>query len=116
MRHNESKLQISCVNWFRLQYPKLLLIAIPNGGKRNAFEAGILKKEGVLAGCPDIFIPVASKSFHGIFIEMKYGSGKLSNNQKNVIPELMKNGYCVQTCYSIDDFIKIINKYFENEK
>lgn len=45
---------------------------------------------------------------------MKYGSGKLSENQKKIIPELMKNGYCVQTCYSFDDFIKIVVNYLDS--
>ena len=64
-RHEESRLQESCVTWFRLQYPKLalLLFAVPNGGKRThrtivragrvitySPEAKQMKKEGVTAG------------------------------------------------------------------
>lgn len=49
MTHNESKLQRVCVQWFRVQYPHLVLFAIPNGGRRGKVEASIMKGEGVLA-------------------------------------------------------------------
>ena len=50
MRHNESKLQINCVNWFKIQFPMYVLFAIPNGGARRLIEGKILKAEGVMAG------------------------------------------------------------------
>lgn len=55
-RHEESHIQIQMVNWFRLQYPSYIIAAIPNGGRRNAVEAKIMKGEGVLAGFSDLIV------------------------------------------------------------
>lgn len=54
MRNEESKLQQSCITWFRLQYPRLakLLFAVPNGSRRDVVTGAILKWEGVVAGAP----------------------------------------------------------------
>lgn len=48
-----------------------MMFAIPNGGLRNIITARKLKAEGVKAGIPDIFLPIARGMYHGLFIEMK---------------------------------------------
>ena len=60
MKHIESRLQIACVRWFRMQYPqyKLMLFSVPNGGKRTLMEAIIMKNEGVVAGVSDLILLV----------------------------------------------------------
>ena len=64
----------------RAEYPVLeLMFAIPNGGERNKIVAGNLKAEGVKAGVLDIFLPVPSKGWHGLFIEMKVAGIKLED-------------------------------------
>ena len=60
--HFEDDLQVQCVRWFYLQYPKLDLFHIPNGGSRNrkiskkgvvySPEATRFKAMGVRAGVP----------------------------------------------------------------
>lgn len=46
------------------KYPELKLMHhIPNGGSRNSAEAANLKRQGVKAGMPDIFLPVAREAF-----------------------------------------------------
>lgn len=58
MKHKESDTQIACVRWFRLQYPRLamLLISIPNGGRRDVITGKILKAEGAVAGASDLIL------------------------------------------------------------
>ena len=91
--------QVTFVNWFRLQFPKVLIFAIPNGGLRNAVVAKKLKLEGVIKGVPDLYIP--SKK---IWIEMKrQKGGKLSNDQKRVIKYLEDNGDRVIIGYGFKD-------------
>lgn len=53
MRNEESKLQQSCITWFRLQYPRLekLLFAIPNGSRRDVVTGAILKRDGCCCRC-----------------------------------------------------------------
>ena len=81
MKQLESKLQILCVKWFRLQFPNVLIFSIPNGGQRSLITAKILKAEGTVSGVADLQILKAKKGYNGLFIEMKYGKGKQSENQ-----------------------------------
>lgn len=114
MRHTESQLQAMCVRYFRYQFPSFAkrLIAIPNGGHRNKITAAILKREGTIAGCPDIFLAVPRYNFGGLWIEMKAEKGKLSTAQKEMIKEL-EQGYKVAVCYSFDDFTRTVNEYMK---
>jgi len=59
-----------------------LLFSIPNGGYRKLKTGIRLKKTGLKPGIPDIFLPVASGGFMGMFIEMKSEKGVVQKNQK----------------------------------
>lgn len=48
-----------------------------------------------MKGVPDLFIPHANRFYHGLFIEMKTEKGRLSPEQKEVIPRLEAEGYKV---------------------
>lgn len=110
MRHIEDDIQTACIRWFRLQYPNRIIFHIPNGGRRNIREAARLKKQGVLAGVPDLFIPEPINYF-GLFIEMKSPDGKLSENQKLLFPQLRDRGYRVEICRSLAEFMDVIQHY-----
>ncbi|HEY5588396.1 MAG TPA: VRR-NUC domain-containing protein [Candidatus Paceibacterota bacterium] len=114
MKHLESQLQINCVKYFRLQYPTVLIFAIPNGGSRNIITASILKREGVISGIPDLFIAHGTIFCNGLFIEMKQGKGKLTDNQTEVIKKLRENNYKVEVCYSFDEFKIIVDEYLNH--
>jgi len=109
----ESKLQQSCVKAFRKAYPKYagLLFAIPNGGKRTAITGRIMNAEGALAGVPDLFLAVPSGSYHGMFIEMKWGKNKPSPEQEAFLSAVMIAGYKTLVCYSFDEFFKEVADY-----
>lgn len=111
--HPESKQQISCVTWFRYQYPKYkkLLFAIPNGGKRTKAEAVILVEEGVVAGVPDLMLAVPRRGYHGMFIEQKYKNAPTSDNQDEMIKNLQEQGYYCVICRSFEQFIQLITDY-----
>ena len=106
MKHKESKLQIECVKWFRLQYPKLLIFAVPNGNKRNAITGIILKAEGVLAGVADLC--VLKNNGKCFFIEMKSDKGKQSETQKAFESYCMLNGFKYYIVNSFDTFTYIV--------
>ena len=111
MKTQESNLQIQCVKWFRLQYPNVIIASIPNGGKRNAITASILKQEGVLAGMPDLIVCCAKNGYSGLFIEMKYGKNRLTDEQKEFGDYVNKQGYCTAVAYSAEEAIEIIDDY-----
>lgn len=89
------------------------LFAIPNGGGRNAATAGRLKAEGVLAGVPDLFLPVARGGYHGLWIEMKKEGGRASKSQEDFFAFLRGQKYYVAVCLGCeaakDEIIKYTN-------
>ena len=108
----EHELQVACVRWFRYQYNGLLLMSIPNGGWRKKTTAGKLKAEGAMAGVPDLFLAHPSNGYHGLWIEMKNGKkGRLSDNQKTIIPQLEKEGYKVAVARTFEEFQSHVRAY-----
>ena len=85
--------------------------ASANGGKRNITTAVKLKKSGVLAGIPDIFIPFPCGDYHGLFIEMKSPKGTVSPAQRDALDYLFDKGYRVEVCYSAEYAFNVICDY-----
>lgn len=98
-------------------YPELkYLYAIPNGGSRNVIEARNLKRQGVKSGVPDICLPVASGGYHGLYIELKVGKNKASENQKRWLEYLNKAGYKTKVCYGFQEAKETIANYLANRE
>ena len=100
---SEGQEQATLFHWAEMKsfvYPELrLLFHIPNGGGRSKAEAGRFKMEGVKAGVPDLFLPVARGKWHGLFIEMKrLDGGRASQEQKDWIASLERQGYRAVIC------------------
>lgn len=111
----EHDLQSACIKWFKLQYPKEIIFAVPNAAKRSKILGAYMKSEGMVAGIPDLYIasPSFDGKFHGLFIEMKNGNkGKLSIKQKEVIEKLSSKGYLCEVIRDIDSFMSTVNIYF----
>ena len=92
--------QVTLINWFESNYPqyKGRLFTVPNGGLRNKSVAAKLKAEGLRPGVPDLFLPVASNGYHGLFIEMKSEKGRASPHQLDWIEYLNGAGYKAVVC------------------
>lgn len=115
MEVSEDVLQKKCVNWFRVNYPAIAIHHSPNGGKRDLRTAANLKRLGVLAGFPDIFIIEPRGEFHGLFIELKNGSrGHVTIKQRAFIQYLKEKNYAAFVCYSFGEFQQIVNNYLCN--
>lgn len=115
MRHNESKLQINCVNWFKIQFPMYVLFAIPNGGARRLIEGKILKAEGVMAGVADLFLMYGNETYNGLFIEMKTEKGLQGDSQKNFEKKCKTFNYKYVICRSFEQFRTEITNYINNK-
>lgn len=117
MKQFEAKEQAALISWaelMRTRYPELgLLFHIPNGGSRNKAEAANLKREGVKAGVPDLFLPVSRGGKHGLFIEMKVKPNKPTAAQVSWLHELVSQDYETAVCYSWADAAKVIELYLE---
>lgn len=111
----EQERLISWAQWQHNRFPELkLLFHIPNGGSRNALEAANLKRQGVKAGVPDLFLPVAKGTYHGLFIEMKWGKNTVTDKQDEWLHDLTVQGYKAAVCYGADEAIEIITDYLTN--
>ena len=53
----EHQEQVAFVKWFRMQYPKVRIFAVPNAAARTPQLAAYLKAEGLTAGVQDLWIP-----------------------------------------------------------
>lgn len=115
MLNIESRIQQGCVRWFRLQYPEYStnFFSIPNGGLRSKVTGAILKSEGALAGVADLFLSVPNRFYHGLYIEMKKPKGRQQESQKLFQQAVEAQGYKYALCYSLDEFIAIINEYLK---
>lgn len=114
--HHESRLQQTCVSWFNYQHHQLrgLLFAVPNGGRRSATEAAIMKGEGVVAGVADLILMVPNKTHHALCIEMKTPQGRQSDLQKLWQEKVTKQGYRYEIARTLDDFETIVDNYLDD--
>ena len=116
---SEAREQSKVMEWANIvqhQIPELRwLFHIPNGGRRDIAEAAHLKRMGVKSGVSDLFLPCSRMGYHGLFIEMKYGDNKLSDNQKAFFEAMRGNGYKCEVAYSAEEAIQIIRIYLKGE-
>jgi hypothetical protein len=118
MIFRESAEQQALFQWVEyntVKYPQLkLLFAIPNGGKRDKREAARLKREGTRAGVPDVCLPIPKGNYCGLWVEMKSGKGKLSDNQKKWKEQLESWGHKVAVCYGWEEAKECILEYLKS--
>lgn len=108
----ESEEQILFVEWLMIKGIKFSASA--NGGSRNFLEAIKLKKMGVSPGFPDIEIPLPSKGYHGLYIELKRREGGvLSEHQKKWISYLNDKHYLAKVAKGFEEAKKIVEDYIE---
>ena len=97
-QHQESLHQQEVIKWrntFVQKYPELALlhsslngVHFPRKGKKISMQAIRAKREGMLAGVWDLFLPVkrnggwAKIPHSGLYIEMKSKTGRLTPTQK----------------------------------
>jgi len=111
----EHRIQAGLFKWAKLasaRHPELaFLFAIPNGGARDLITGAMLKAEGVKRGVPDLFLPAAAGPFHGLFLEMKTASGRLSPEQHRWQHSLIEQGYACVTAHSLEQAIDTLTRY-----
>ena len=90
-----------------------MLHVIANGAWRGVgqMEAGM--KES--AGIPDVFLPVPTAIFNGLYIELKVPGGKVSSKQREWIKALRRQGYAAEVCVGAEKAIEMIHQYLSGE-
>lgn len=112
-KDEEHRIQVSMVEWFRLQYPSMRhnLFAVPNGGRRDAATGAKLKEEGVLAGVDDLILLKSNRQYGALLIETKTKKGTQSDSQKEWESKIVKDRYKYVVCRSLEEFIEVVNDY-----
>lgn len=119
MKQLEHIEQVNLMQWWALAchgfgLHENTLFAIPNGGQRNAITGMNLKREGVRAGVPDLFLAWANRQYGGLFIEMKKTKGgRVSDAQQQYLELLEESGYKVAVCHGWLEAKASIEAYLE---
>lgn len=113
---SEHQEQSAVVSWWHLacgayRLPAFALFAVPNGGARDAITGSRLKAEGVRRGALDLILAYPSGAFHGLFIEMKVGHNKLTDEQEAFTEYLRGAGYCASAHWSAASAVEAIKEY-----
>ena len=109
---HEDQLQVQCITWFKLQYPKFekRIWHPANGGSRNLREATKFKRMGVLPGVCDIIITIPRKGYSGLFCELKVANRKLTKHQEEFI-ELHEKDYNIHVVRTLEQFQNAVINY-----
>lgn len=114
---SEQEAVIKICKFMENRYPELkLLHHCPNGGKRDKANAVALKRQGVKAGVPDLHLPVPKGKYASLYIEMKYGNGRISKEQKEFLEQAAEVGNFTAVCYSQEIALKVIEDYVNLKK
>lgn len=109
--------QISLFRWAEFaenKYPELkLMYHVPNEGKRSALTGSRLKQAGLKPGVPDIVLPVARGGYIGLYIELKYGRNKTTDNQKEWLRDLRDQHHLTAVCYGWEQAKDLIESYMK---
>ena len=108
--------QEKVIKWARdneKSYPFLwMLHSSLNGVKLSKTQAGKAKASGMLSGVPDLFLPVRSYRYCGLYIEMKSATGRIMPSQSRYLKAVSDFGYAAFVCYSADEAIEKIKEYY----
>lgn len=111
--------QIALFQWAKMsewRYPELFLLhANAIDGKRHIHTAINLKRKGAKAGVPDIHLPVARQGYHSLWIELKYGKNKPSDEQEVWLNALNEQGNLAVVCYGFEEARDAILEYLGEE-
>lgn len=112
-RNEEDQIQAAVVKWFDLQYPNYAgrLFAVPNGGKRHITTAVRLRTTGVRRGVPDLHLPVKTKNFSGLVIELKAKGGKPTPEQSDWLEFYLKQNFMAVLCVGVDAAINTLKNF-----
>ncbi len=106
---SEASHQFGFLIWFHQKFPGVLIYHCPNGEKRSIKTAVRLKKMGVVAGIPDLFVPSWM-----LYIEMKReNGGVVSEAQKKIMSYLTRHGYTCLVCKGATDASIQVLKFLE---
>lgn len=89
-----------------------LIYSHTNGARMARGVANKLKASGAKAGIPDLFLPIPSGEYHGLYIELKRVKGSSTSLiQKKWLGLLLNQGYQAIVCFGAEDAQAVITNY-----
>lgn len=124
----EDILQRQVIEYLELKY-KVTPICMGTEGKKSPFERFKFKWMGGQSGVSDLFIPVPTGFFSGLFIELKKEDAKIwkkdgslyatnkEHHQKQIdfINKMSERGYMASMCIGFDSAKQVIDNYFSSK-
>ena len=112
--YSEDHEQKQLIQWCRTDPRLQFIFHIPNENTAG-IKWGIRNRQlGVKSGVPDLMLPIPSKGYHGLFIEMKTRNGKTSENQDRWLNALNSFGYLAVVCHGWEEARDCLLKYLQN--
>lgn len=105
-------LQAGAIPELDLMFATLNGAALAGGGRQWA----ILRRAGAKKGIPDIVLPVARGGYHGLLIELKFGSNKPTKEQAVWLDRLHDEGYMAVACWGWEDARDCVIEYLSGGK
>ena len=108
---SESKHQQAFIVWANRHVDAKHIYAIPNGGARSKATAGRLKAEGVRRGVLDLHLPASRGVHKSLYIEFKFGDGRLSPEQSEFSSYVISEGHAVAVVWDWLLAVKATEQY-----
>lgn len=111
----EQKKIFEWIAYNKAREPKLrLAYHVPNESKRSTVTGARLKQMGMLKGVSDICLPFNNNKYSNLYIELKAGNNKATQEQISFIEGINEAGGKGVVVYDGDNAIEIIKAYLEN--
>ena len=109
----ELDIQARFIGRMRKLAPDIKVVATPNGGKRTAWEGMKAKREGMVAGWPDVTCfwsnGIDENAIPGLcMIEFKARGGRLSDEQIHWGNWLTRHGFRFAVCRSAETAVEFV--------
>lgn len=109
--HPEQSEQIAIFDWVKLKKLDGIIFHIANERRTSPQQGVMLKRMGVKAGVPDIFVARGCHNYLGCWIELKIAPNKPTPLQLKFIDAMREEGYCCHIAWSAEEAIQQIADY-----
>lgn len=113
---NESILQKRIVALFRKAFPEYAYCFFAIENKRKTEKGYLLKAIGILSGVADLCLALPTENHGALYIELKYGKNKQTENQIKWQKEITKHGNDYIVCYTIEEALNKIQIHINKHK
>lgn len=109
--NDEASIQALFRSRMRNLAPQVFLVAVPNAGKRTAWERRQRSREGMVPGFPDMLAMFDGRT---AALEFKSGTGSLSNVQIDTLNRLASQDFPVGVFRSADTAVEWLRGHWPN--